>query len=179
MKNTAMEQRLNDEVRGFIDTRRSLHLASQCDDGYPYSSYAPFARDDQYLYVLLSDVAVHGGNLAREARASVLIVEDEGTSNELYARIRVGYQVQAEELDVGSPRWEHGVQCLEARHGERPRKLSALSDFRLFCLTPVTGRYVKGFGKAYTLTGDSLAGAVIDHLREGHRPREKQEEAAA
>jgi hypothetical protein len=44
---------------------------------------------------------------------------------------------------------------------------------RKSCLTPVSGRYVKSFGKAYTLSGESLSAAVIKHLREGHKPREK------
>lgn len=174
MKNTAMQQRLGDEIRAFIDTRLSLQLASLSDDGYPHASYAPFARDDSSLFVLLSDVAIHGLNLAREPRASALVLEDEDTAGELYARIRVSYQVDAEELEVGSPTWKEGVERLAARHGERPRNLSKLADFRLFRLTPVKGRYVKGFGKAYTLQGGSLGAAHIDHLREGHRPREEQ-----
>ena len=174
MKNKAMEQRLADEVLEFIDARRSLQLATLGEDGVPYASYAPFARDDDSLYVILSDIAIHGRNLLRESRASVLVIEDEDTAGELYARIRVSYQVRARELEVGSDAWEHGVSLLEARHGERPRNLSRLADFRLFRLEPQAGRYVKGFGKAYTLEGGTLATATINHLREGHRARDEQ-----
>jgi putative heme iron utilization protein len=174
MKNTAMQARLGDEVRAFIDSRRSLQIASLGEDGVPFASYAPFARDDDSLYVILSDIAIHGRNLIREARASVLVIEDEDTAGELYARIRVSYQVKAEELEVGSDAWEHGVALLEERLGERPRNLSKLADFRLFRLRPQSGRYVKGFGKAYTLEGGTLATATINHLREGHRQREER-----
>ncbi|GAB5414292.1 MAG: heme utilization protein HutZ [Congregibacter sp.] len=176
MKNIAMEQRLKDEILSFIDSRRSLQLASIGEDGYPFASYAPFASDADAFYILLSDIAIHGVNLARDSRASVLIVEDEDTAGELYARIRVNYQVDAEQLEVGSPDWERGVSLLEARHGQRPRNLSGLQDFRLFRLHPRKGRYIKGFGKAYTLEGGTIGGTNIDHLREGHKPRE---EAAA
>lgn len=174
MKNTALQQRIGNEIISFIDTRRSLQLATMGEDGYPYASYAPFARDDTSLYVLLSDIAVHGLNLAKDARASALIIEDEDQAGELYARIRVCYQVQAKELEVVDSDWQTAVDLLASRHGERPRNLSKLSDFRLFRLTPVAGRYVKGFGKAYTLSGGSLFAQTIDHLRVGHRQREDQ-----
>ncbi len=174
MKNTAMQARLGDEVRAFIDSRRSLQIASLGEDGVPFASYAPFARDDDSLYVVLSDIAVHGRNLKRDPRASVLVIEDEDNAGELYARIRVNYRVHAEALEVGSEAWERGVALMEARHGERPRNLSKLADFCVFRLVPQAGRSVKGFGKAYTLEGGTLATATINHLREGHRPREEQ-----
>ena len=174
MKNKAMESRLNTEIMDFIHSRRSLQLATLGEDGTPFASYAPFAADDDSFYVLLSDIALHDLNLAREPRASVLVIEDEDTAGELFARLRVSYQVQAEELAVNAPEWNAAVELLAARHGERPRNLSQLADFRLFRLRPVKGRYVKGFGKAYSLAGGRLGMESIDHLREGHKPREEQ-----
>lgn len=171
MKNKAMEERLNTEIRAFIGSRRSLQLATLGEDGVPYASYAPFAFDNDSLYVILSDIAVHGVNLKREPRASVLILEDEDSAEELFARKRVGYHVRAEELAVDSVEREFAVAQLADRHGERPRKLAELADFRVFRLRPEQGRYVKGFGKAYTLEGGTLASAAINHLREGHKPR--------
>ena len=117
-------------------------------------------------------MALHGLNLIAEPRASVLIIEDEDSAAELFARRRVSYQIVAEELPVGAPEWHCGVECLEERHGERARQLSQLADFRLFRLRPTSGRYVKGFGKAYRLSGGRLAQTAIDHLRDGHRPRQ-------
>ncbi|MEM9758768.1 MAG: pyridoxamine 5'-phosphate oxidase family protein [Pseudomonadota bacterium] len=172
MKNKALQARLGEEVLSFIDSRRSLQIASLGEDGVPFASYAPFARDDDSLYVILSDIAIHGRNLKREHRASVLVIEDEDSAGELYARVRVSYKVLADALKAGSEAWENGVAILEKRLGERPRKLSELSDFCVFRLRPQAGRYVKGFGKAYTLEGGTLATATINHLREGHRPRE-------
>lgn len=171
MKNKAMEARLSREIIDFIDGRRSLNLATLGEDGVPFASYAPFAIDGDSFYVLLSDIALHGTNLTREPRASVLVIEDEDAADELFARVRVSYEVVADELAVGSQPWEDAVERLARRHGERPRKLSQLADFRLFRLRPVKGRYVKGFGKAYSLAGGTLGAEDSNHLREGHRPR--------
>ena len=34
--------------------------------------------------------------------------------------------------------------------------LKSLRDFKMFCFSPVSGSYVKGFGKAYTIEGGAL-----------------------
>ena len=171
MKDATLETRLRQELLDFINSRRSLQLSSIQPDGAPYASYAPFAIGDDCLYVLLSEIAVHAVNLQSNPRASVLIIEDEDSAGELFARIRVNYSVQAERLKYGSNRFKRGLQALVARHGERPGKLSELRDFKLFRLTPTGGRYVKGFGRAYNLVGNSLAGENLSHLRVGHKAR--------
>ncbi|MCB1854591.1 MAG: pyridoxamine 5'-phosphate oxidase family protein [Halieaceae bacterium] len=170
MKNKAMQSRLATEVLDFIHSRKSLQLASLGADGAPYASYAPFAIGDDCLYVQLSEIAVHAVNLQRDGRASVLILEDEDSAGELFARVRVNYAVEASLLEHGSPDWALALQRLTERFGERPANLSTLQDFKMFRLTPSKGRFVKGFGRAYDLAGDSLAGTV-NHLRDGHRPR--------
>ena len=171
MKNKAMQTRLSTEVTAFIHSRKSLQLASVLEDGAPYASYAPFAVGENCLYVLLSEIAVHGANLQRDPRASVLIVEDEDTADELFARIRVNYSMSVECLEHGSDSWRDGLEQLAQRHGERPLNLSELQDFKLFRLRPTSGRYVKGFGRAFTLTGGTLAGEGVTPMTDGHRPR--------
>lgn len=171
MKNVKMESRLNTEILRFIRSRRSLQLATLDQEGQPYASYAPFAIGTDCLYVLLSEIAVHAVNLQLNPVASVLIIEDEDTADELFARIRVNYRVRAANLTYGSDHWHTGMNALIDRHGERPRNLGEHTDFRLFRLTPTGGRYVKGFGRAYTLAGETLAGESVDHLRDGHKSR--------
>lgn len=171
MKNAALQKRLASEVLDFIGQRKTLQLATLGEDGVPYASYAPFAVANDQLYIVLSDIAVHGLNLLSHPKASVLIIEDEDSAEEYFARIRVNYQVCATQLNTASSAGGIALNHLEERFGERPRHLSELADFRLFSLSPIQGRYVKGFGRAYTLSGGTLAGENIEHLREGHRPR--------
>jgi hypothetical protein len=171
MKNAAMQNRLGDEMLAFVQSRRSLQLASLCENGLPYASYAPYAIGDDCLYILISDIAIHARNLLQNPNASILIIEDEEHAEELFARVRINYRVRAEAIALEDTQWETGVALLEARHGERPRKLSELADFTLFKLHPLGGRYVKGFGRAYDIAGETLAGEVINHQRDGHKPR--------
>ncbi len=171
MKNKAMENRLSEEIMAFINSRRSLQLASIDAEGVPFASYAPFAVGNECLYVLLSEIALHAINLQANPAASVLIIEDEDSAGELFARVRVNYTVRAERIEYGSQDWHTAMATLTDRHGERPKKLGEHTDFKMFRLVPERGRYVKGFGKAYTLAGESLAGEAVDHLRDGHKRR--------
>jgi len=171
MKNQRLEQTLKEEILTFIQSRKSLQLSSITKDLKPYASYAPFAIGEDCLYILISEIAVHAINLQANPDASVLIIEDENSAKELFARMRVNYSVKAEHIAFDGECWQLGVDALVARHGERINNLSALQDFKLFKLTPTEGRYVKGFGRAYTLTGGSLTGELVDQLRDGHKKR--------
>ncbi|EAR09021.1 HugZ family protein [Reinekea blandensis] len=177
MKNQALENRLQTEIRDHIASRRTLQLASLSEEYGPYASYAPFAFDDDGFYILISEIAIHGRNLVDHPDASVLIIEDEDTAAELFARKRVSYRVQAEHINEDDDRWQSGVNALSDRHGDRIRHLSELSDFKLFRLRSKGGRYVKGFGKAYTLAAGSLTGESLQHLRDGHKRKDTEQRA--
>lgn len=171
MTDRNLKDRLGDEVMGFIESRKTLQLSTIQQDGTPYASYAPFAVGDECLYVLLSEIAIHATNLLHNPKASVLIIEDEDSAKELFARKRVNYSMDAIHIDVDADGWKQGVDILAERHGEIIHGLSNKSDFNLFRLKPKGGRYVKGFGRAFTLAGDTLAGEEINHMRDGHKDR--------
>ncbi len=172
MKNKKLESKLSAEIISFLSARKTLNLATLDQDGHPYASYAPFAHLDDHLYVLLSDIAIHGTNLRGDSRAAIQIVEDESEAATIFARVRVNYQVQAEHIPHQSgEEFELGIKALADKHGDRIQNLASLSDFNLFKLKPIHGRFVRDFGRAYALTGGTLSGESIDHLRDGHKPR--------
>lgn len=171
MKNPVLEQRIKDEMLAMLNSNKSLHIASIGLDGLPYSSYAPYAVGEHCIYVLLSEIALHGINLQHNPYVSVLIIEDEKTAAELFARLRINYRMKVTPADYQSELWQQGINTLQQRHGERIANLSMLNDFKLFRLTPEAGRYVKGFGKAYSFSGSGFFGDALDHLRDGHQQR--------
>lgn len=63
MNNKGLETQIRDEIMALVNSRKSLMLSSLDEDGLPYASYAPFAVGDDCLYVLISEIAVHGRNL--------------------------------------------------------------------------------------------------------------------
>lgn len=170
MKNQGLEKRIQTEIIEFVSSRKSLQLSSITAEDKPYASYAPFALGESSLYVLISEIAVHAVNLQKNPQASVLIIEDEDSAGELFARKRVNYSVVSQLIVPDSEDWQQGIDSLVERHGDRINNLSSLADFKLFKLTPTEGRYVKGFGRAYAFKGESLAGE-LEHLSVGHTKR--------
>ena len=63
------------------------------------------------------------------------------------------------------------MTALTERHGEHPRNLGEYAEFKMFRLVLPGGWYVKGFGEGCTLSGESLAGEAIGHLRDEHKRR--------
>ena len=173
--NPGKHAKLKQEIIAFIDSRKSLMLSSTGLDGKPYASYAPFAYDDQAIYILISEIAIHANNLIKTPEASVLIIEDEDSAEELFARVRVNYSMDVKRCEYEDDSWYKGLHVLHARLGDRIESLSEMSDFHLFRLEPKGGRYVKGFAKAYSLGSGALTNIEINHLRDGHRKRASTE----
>ena len=124
-------------------------LSTVDEHGQPYASYAPFVRDESgNFYVYVSELSRHTGNLGLGV-ASILMIEDESATEQIYARKRLGFQCQVNLIDRSEPLHPDILSRFHRRHGEVMKLLSSLEDFRLFQIKPETGTFVKGFGRAY------------------------------
>ncbi|MFA0412524.1 heme utilization protein HutZ [Vibrio renipiscarius] len=167
-----LQNRLEPEVREFRDSRQTLQLATINPEGIPNATYAPFAFDSQAYYILVSDIAAHGRNLKTNRNVSIMMVQDESEAKQVYARKRLTFDTTAELVEKQSPVWHSGIAALQARFGEIIDNLRQLGDFNLYRLIPESGRYVKGFGQAFEISGNDLLDFV--HLTEGHVQAEKE-----
>ena len=161
-----LQNRLGPEIQEFRDARKTLQLGTVDKDGKPHTSYAPFAFSEQGYYILVSDLAQHGRNLKACKAVSIMMIEDESEARTIFARRRLSFDTQAELVDRDSEHWKTAIDVMETRLGEMIGNLSQLGDFHLYRLNPVIGRYVKGFGQAFDVTGEDLLFVV--HLDEGH-----------
>lgn len=146
------KQRLTDiadEAREFLETRKSLQLATVDSSGNPLASYTPFCRDQSgHLYILVSDLAQHGSNFDRGV-VSVLAIADENESSQIFARRRIQFECLSEEILRSEDDFNDISTLFKECHGDIVDTLVSLSDFRLIRLTPTKGRYIRGFGQAY------------------------------
>lgn len=165
-KQTRLQGRLLPEIKAFREHCQSLQLAT-LNGSHPHASYAPFAYTEAGYFILISDIAQHGQNLKSAESVSFMMLDDESVAKSIFARRRLSYDCQANCIDKKSDLGVQAVNALEARFGEMITKLSQLNDFNLYQLKPLKGRYVKGFGKAFELSGNELMD--ITHLQGGHR----------
>ena len=153
-----------DEASVLLGSFKTLQMATASASGVPEASYAPFVRTcDNAFYICVSDLSRHTGHLVANARASVLIVEDESVSPQLFTRRRLVFECGAEQVERGCERWHATMELFERKFGEVIGLIRPLADFRMFALVPRRGVFVKGFGQAFRIEG-----LALDAFRQVH-----------
>ncbi|NMV28312.1 heme utilization protein HutZ, partial [Vibrio parahaemolyticus] len=134
--------------------RGTLQLATVAAEGRPNVSYAPYVQNQEGYFVLISKIARHARNLLENPNVSLMMIEDEESSKQLFARKRLTFDAVANVVERDTEMWHQVVGQMKERFGEIIDGLSQLEDFVLFNLKPESGLFVKGFGQAYQVSGD-------------------------
>lgn len=138
----------------------SLILATADQEGKPHASYAPFAEYEGSMYVLLSGLSAHTQHLLHQTETDVMIIEDEATARNIFARARLNYTVSVDTVAKDSSRAEPILAAMKNKLGKTVDVLSGLGDFMLFQLKPLRARLVIGFGRAYVFSPDDIVNAI-------------------
>lgn len=145
------------EAGEFLAGFRTLLMATVSVDGVPDASYAPFVRiDDNAFYVNLSELSTHTGNLLATPRASVMFLQAEDDSKQLFARKRLSFDSDAGLVERDSTRWCQVMDLFADKFGDIMDLIRPLQDFKLLRVQPRSGIYVRGFAQAYPLEGSEL-----------------------
>lgn len=167
IKQERLQGRLGPEIKEFRQERRTIQLATVDAEGRPNVSYAPYVQNQEGYFVLISQIARHARNLLENPNVSLMMIEDEDSSKQLFARKRLTFDAVATVVERDTEMWQQVVGQMKDRFGEIIDGLSQLEDFVLFNLKAEQGLFVKGFGQAYQVSGDDLVDFV--HLQEGHK----------
>ena len=164
----------NSPEQDFLKFRASvktLSLSTLTEAGRPNISYAPFVEDENgYFYLFLSQLASHTQDLLNHPinqslihpGASIMLMEDEQDSRQLFARQRITYQCDVNIIQADDASYSDILDNFESTFGSIIPLIRQLPDFILFKLKPTEGRYVQGFGKAYQLAGEGLS--ELEHV---------------
>lgn len=145
------------EAGEFLSRFRSVFMATTSADGVPDASYAPFVRiDDNAFYVNLSELSIHTGNLLATPRVSVMLLQAENDTKQLFARKRLSFDTEAEVIERDSTRWSQVMDLFAGKFGDIMDLIRPLQDFRLFRLVPRSAVYVRGFAQAYAIDASQL-----------------------
>ncbi|MEE9423811.1 MAG: pyridoxamine 5'-phosphate oxidase family protein [Methylococcales bacterium] len=136
---------------------KTVLMATISDQQTADASYAPCILDDQSrTCIFISLLAQHTQNLINQPQASLLWIEDEQQATNIFARKRLTLDCSAMSVARDSAEWETLLNQFEQCHGETIVLLKTLQDFQLFRFEAHQGLYVRGFGEAYPVSGDSL-----------------------
>jgi putative heme iron utilization protein len=154
---------LEERFKNFKQSVKTLQLSTLTPEGKPYASYSPFVIDELgNFYIFISKLAGHTQNLIENPQVSILIIEDEADTRQIFARQRLTYQCNVEVVNNDEATYTSQLDAMQSRFGNVMELLQTLADFTLFRLTPYQGQYVLGFGKAYTLVGTGLL--KLEHI---------------
>ena len=73
------------EFQNLRETLKTVQLATLNSDGQPEASYAPFVWFEQNYYLYLSELAKHTSNLLGNSSVTLLFIESEESSPNLFA----------------------------------------------------------------------------------------------
>ena len=142
------------EYLNFLTKFHSLQLSTIGINGHPESSYAPFVLDQQnQFYIYVSSLARHTSSLLNNRIAGIMLIEAEKDAENIFARKRATFDCDVELVKRETENWEQIMLQFDELAGELMETLRGLQDFRLLRLAPKSGLFVKGFGKAYQISG--------------------------
>jgi len=145
------------EYHKFTQQIQSIIISTVNNQGMPNGSYTPYVMDEfKNIYIYVSGLSTHTQNININPNVSVLFIEDEAKTSQIFARRRLSYDCSAILIERETDEWKKIVDKFQTRFGEIIEMLRGLADFRIFKLTPHNGRFVIGFGAAYHISGDNL-----------------------
>lgn len=157
------------QLSPYLEQFKSAVLGTLGENGYPFSSYAPFYYDGKTVYIFISDIATHAQNMQRDPRASVLFIEDESSSPQIFARKRISLQCDVKRIDREEDIFEPVMHAFIAKQGGTLSMLMGMRDFNLYALTPIYGEATFGFGDAYHVGGVEMNELVTRRGDTGHK----------
>ncbi|BAZ20727.1 pyridoxamine 5'-phosphate oxidase-related FMN-binding protein [Kalymmatonema gypsitolerans NIES-4073] len=144
--------------QSFTDLFQSVVISTVSADNIPNASYAPFVIDEtKNIYIYVSGLSTHTQNLYAVPKVSVLFIEEESQTKQIFARRRLTFDCTATLVERDTELWNQIVDRFEGRFGEIIQLLRDLPDFRIFKLTPSQGRFIIGFGAAYDVDPNDLS----------------------
>ena len=144
------------DYRALLAAAEGAHLATLGETGGPEASYAPCVWHDGDCFLFLSALSNHTGNLMRDARISLMLLEDAAAAPNSFARKRVSLRGKAVTVAREDRLYEDVLAEFRRRFGEIMQLLESLPDFTLFRIGLEAGSFVRGFGQAYRLEGHKL-----------------------
>ncbi len=149
----------NDAREAYLALRESttsVQLATLGADQTPEASYAPcvWVKGDCFLY--LTGLSSHCVNLLHNPKISLLLLDDAARSASPFARVRARLQGNAAVINRDDSEFAQLMRIFHQRFGKVMEIIEPLPDFRLFQVRASSGRFIRGFGQAYALSGSGL-----------------------
>ena len=142
---------------------KTVLMAASGEGGVPEMGVTPVVRHEGHFYIYPSRLSAHVRAMLAAEKAAFLVIEDEASAQNIWARKRIKFDSELIEIDRHSNEFNLVCDAFATAHGPTMGLIRDFTDFHLLRLRPLAGVMVLGFAKAYRLEGDGLK--VTAHLR--------------
>lgn len=138
--------------------QRSVAALGTLHAGAPYVSMVPYAiaPDASGLIIHVSSLSSHTKDMRTNPRVSLLVMQAETGETSALALARASIQGTALEFASDSPDLP-GFRAAYLERFPEASQLFGFADFSLFKIQPESVRFVAGFARAHTYSGESFA----------------------
>lgn len=159
IKDDSKNDKIQTMMMEFIEGFKTV-LISSLDNGQCVTSYAPFVKIDNDIYVAISSVARHYHSIKQNPdKVAIMFLQDEKDAKTIFARMRAGFDAEA--IFCNDLRDRVFDELMKKNPKETAlAHIRTMEDFHVIKFQLKKGRFVKGFGGAYdTLGFKILSGA--------------------
>ncbi len=148
-----------EEARTLVADANIGTLATLSDDGAPWASLVAYGSlDDGSPVLFVSRLAEHARNLEREPRASLVVAAQSPGKDVLAAgRVTLAGRCERPEGELAQLAQDRYVAAVPSA-----KAYASFRDFSLWVLRVERVRWVGGYGRMASSTGDAYAGAEPD-----------------
>lgn len=150
---------IKEEITNFIKYCKSIHIASINLKNESVCSYAPIIHINDEFFIYISEIAEHYEGIKYNSNnIEIMFIEDEKHSSNIYARKRVKFKTNAQEIHREDEKFNIIFENFIKQNpqDETIKIIKNMQDFHLFQLIFKKGRFVKGFGKTYDINEDNI-----------------------
>lgn len=137
-----------------LKTARTLTVCVTGADGTPDLGTSPFIRDDAgCFYIYTSQLSSHVRALLAGQPAHFMVIADESTSQNIWARVRIKFDAEVQIIARDSQDFNDIAAKMADPFGPTMALIKDFTDFHMIKLTPQKGVIVTGFASAYEVEG--------------------------
>lgn len=119
-----------------------------------------FEGDFSAFYIHVSRLGKHTRDMELDPRVSLLFAQTDDGRADPQTLARLSINGTADLLPRTDSRYA-GIQQTYLRRFPEAEQFFNLGDFNLWVITPASGRFVAGFGKAFNIVPETLAKAAL------------------
>lgn len=154
--------KISSEMVEFIDSFKSVIISSDLGE-HCIVSYAPFVREGDEIYILLSSIARHYQGIKHDPnKVQIIFLQDETLANSIFERKRVAFSTKA---DILLDKNEF-ISKFENKFSDEVQFLmiKQMEDFHIIRLKIGQGRFVKYAGVCFETDGLKVLKQLNEYL---------------